>query len=85
MLEDPTIAEMAERVRQDRRPRSRCAGTCSWGDIVFPKSATRSRVRENFEMFDFELERRRHGPITALNKDERTGPNPDEFNRIPGK
>ena len=55
------------------------------GNIVFPKSTTRSRVQENFEIFDFELSDADMALISALNKDERTGPNPDEFNRIPGK
>jgi 2,5-diketo-D-gluconate reductase A len=53
------------------------------GDIVFPKSVTRERVQENFEIFDFELSPSELGFISALNKDERTGPNPDEFNYIP--
>jgi 2,5-diketo-D-gluconate reductase A len=53
------------------------------GDIVFPKSVTRERVQENFEIFDFELSPSEIGFISALNKDERTGPNPDEFNYIP--
>lgn len=53
------------------------------GDIIFPKSVTRSRVEENFAIFDFELSDADMGLISALNKDERTGPNPDEFNWIP--
>jgi 2,5-diketo-D-gluconate reductase A len=53
------------------------------GDIVFPKSVTRSRVEENFDIFDFELTEGEMGTITALNKDERTGPDPDVFNYIP--
>ena len=53
------------------------------GDIVFPKSVTRSRIEENFDIFDFELSDSEVGFISALNKDERTGPNPDEFNYIP--
>jgi 2,5-diketo-D-gluconate reductase A len=53
------------------------------GDIVFPKSVTRERVEENFDIFDFELSQSEIGFISALNKDERTGPNPDEFNYIP--
>ena len=54
------------------------------GDVVFPKSVTRSRVEENFDIFDFELDESAMTAISALNRDERTGPNPDEFNYIPG-
>jgi 2,5-diketo-D-gluconate reductase A len=54
------------------------------GDVVFPKSVTRSRVEENFDIFDFELDQSAMTAISALNRDERTGPNPDEFNYIPG-
>ena len=53
------------------------------GDIVFPKSVTRSRVEENFDIFDFELSGSEIGFINALDKGERTGPNPDDFNYIP--
>ena len=53
------------------------------GDIVFPKSVTRSRVEENFDIFDFELSESEIGFISALDKGHRTGPNPDEFNYIP--
>jgi 2,5-diketo-D-gluconate reductase A len=53
------------------------------GDVVFPKSVTRSRVEENFAIFDFELDDAAMAAISALNRDERTGPNPDEFNWIP--
>ena len=54
------------------------------GDVVFPKSVTRSRVEENFDIFDFELDESAMTAISALNRDERSGPNPDEFNYIPG-
>jgi 2,5-diketo-D-gluconate reductase A len=54
------------------------------GDVVFPKSVTRSRVEENFDIFDFELDQQAMTAITALDRGERTGPNPDEFNYIPG-
>ncbi|WP_456697563.1 aldo/keto reductase [Aeromicrobium sp. P5_D10] len=53
------------------------------GDIVFPKSVTRSRVEENFDIFDFELTGAEVGFISALDKGQRTGPDPDEFNWIP--
>ena len=53
------------------------------GDIVFPKSVTRTRVEENLSLFDFELTDADLAAISSLNRDERTGPNPDEFNYIP--
>jgi len=53
------------------------------GNIVFPKSVKQGRMRENFEIFDFELTDTDMSLISALNKDERTGPNPDEMNWVP--
>ena len=53
------------------------------GDIVFPKSVTPSRMQENFEIFDFELGAADMDAITALNRNERTGPDPDTFDYVP--
>jgi len=82
VLTDPVITAIAERVG-----RTPAQVTLRWhiqrGDIVFPKSVTRSRVEENFALFDFELTAADLEAITKLNRDERTGPNPDEFNWIP--
>jgi len=50
------------------------------GDIVFPKSVTPDRIRENIDIFDFELSAADVEDITLLNKNERTGPDPDTFN-----
>ena len=38
------------------------------------------RMAENFAIFDFELAQADMALISALNRDERTGPNPDELN-----
>jgi 2,5-diketo-D-gluconate reductase A len=53
------------------------------GDIVFPKSVTRSRVEENFQIFDFELSDEDMTDITTLDKSHRTGPDPDTFDYVP--
>ena len=49
------------------------------GDIIFAKSVTPSRVKENFEIFDFELSDSDITEITELDKGQRTGPDPDKF------
>lgn len=82
VLDDPVITAIAERVE-----RSPAQVTLRWhlqrGDIVFPKSVTPARVEENFRLFDFELTPDDMAAITGLNRDERTGPDPDTFNWIP--
>jgi len=49
------------------------------GDIVFPKSVTPARIRENFDIFGFELPEAAMAAISGLNRNERTGPDPDLF------
>ena len=55
------------------------------GDIVFPKSIHPQRMRENFEIFDFEINDEEIEALTALDRGEagRMGPNPDTFDLIP--
>jgi len=55
------------------------------GDIVFPKSMSQERMRENFEIFDFSLTRDEVEQISGLDRGEdgRTGPNPDTFDYVP--
>ena len=83
VLEDPTITRIAENL--DRTP---AQVTLRWhvqrGDIVFPKSVTRRRVEENFAIFDFELSGTDMTDIDGLDRGERTGPDPDTFNPVPG-
>jgi 2,5-diketo-D-gluconate reductase A len=40
-------------------------------------------MQENFEIFDFELDEDGMAAITGLNRDERTGPDPDTFDYVP--
>lgn len=49
------------------------------GIVVFPKSTNPARMRENFEIFDFVLTDEQMATIDALNRDERTGMDPDTF------
>ena len=84
VLKDPTITAIA-----DRLGRSPAQVVLRWhlqlGNIVFPKSTTPSRVRENIELFDFELSDDDVAAISGLDRGEegRTGPNPDTFDYIP--
>ena len=82
VADDPVIRGIAEQLG-----RTPAQVTLRWhvqrGDVVFPKSVTRARMEENFAIFDFELDESQMAAITALDRGERTGPNPDEFNWIP--
>jgi 2,5-diketo-D-gluconate reductase A len=84
VLDDPTITEIAYKVGK-----TPAQVVLRWhvqrGDIVFPKSVTPSRMKENLELFDFEIEPADMDAITALDRGEdgRTGPHPDTFAYIP--
>jgi 2,5-diketo-D-gluconate reductase A len=82
VLNDPTITGIA-----DAHGKSAAQVVLRWhvqlGNIVFPKSVTPERMQENFEIFDFELSEADLGMISALNRDERIGPDPDVFDYVP--
>ncbi|CAN5127413.1 aldo/keto reductase [soil metagenome] len=82
VLDDPFIVRIAERIG-----RTPAQVVLRWhiqrGDIVFPKSVTRSRVEENFALFDFELTDADITEITDQNRDERTGSDPDTMAWVP--
>jgi 2,5-diketo-D-gluconate reductase A len=77
-LEDPTIRSIARRVGK-----TPAQVILRWhidrGDIVFPKSVNPDRIRENIDIFDFELSGEDVEAISALNRNERIGPDPDTF------
>ena len=78
---DPVIGRIAERI-------GRTPGqvTLRWhlqrGDIVFPKSVNRSRIEENFQIFDFTLDEPDMAAISGLDRSERTGPDPEIMARV---
>lgn len=86
VLDDPAVVAVAEQVR-----RTPAQVVLRWhvqhGHVVFPKSVTPERVRENFGLFDFELDDDAMGRIDALDKGEdgRTGAHPDTMDFVPGR
>ncbi|WSN29360.1 aldo/keto reductase [Streptomyces griseoaurantiacus] len=50
------------------------------GNVVIPKSVTPSRIKENFDVFDFSLDEEDLGAISALDEDRRLGSNPADVN-----
>jgi 2,5-diketo-D-gluconate reductase A len=78
VLGDPTIDDIARRYRK-----TPAQVVLRWhierGNIIFPKSVTMARIRENVDIFDFELAPDDVEAISALNRNQRTGPDPDTF------
>ena len=83
LLRDPAIVPIAERAGK-----TPAQVVLRWhierGDIVFPKSVTPDRVRENIGIFDFGLSSADHEVISSLDRGMRTGPDPDTFDFVPG-
>jgi len=83
VLDDPVIVEIARAAA-----RTPAQVVLRWqiqrGRIVFPKSTSPERMRENFDVFGFELAAGDLDRIDALDRGEagRTGPNPDRFDRL---
>lgn len=84
VLQDPQIQELAQKVGK-----SPAQVALRWhiqrGDIIFPKSSSPERMKENFELFDFELSAEDMATISKLDKGAagRIGPDPDTFAFLP--
>ncbi|GGJ73385.1 diketogulonate reductase-like aldo/keto reductase [Anoxybacillus voinovskiensis] len=48
--------------------------------VTIPKSVTPQRIKENADIFDFELTAEEMEAIDLLNQEKRIGPDPDNFN-----
>jgi 2,5-diketo-D-gluconate reductase A len=84
VLDDPVVTRIAEATGK-----TPAQVVLRWhiqrGDIVFPKSVTPERVKQNFALFDFELGDADIDALSGLDKGEagRQGPNPDTFDYVP--
>ncbi len=81
LLSDPVVVSVAEAAGK-----TPAQVVLRWhierGDIVFPKSVTPARIKENIDIFDFELSGQDLEAITSLNRNQRTGPDPDKFDLV---
>ncbi|WP_306366384.1 aldo/keto reductase [Nocardiopsis sp. CC223A] len=81
LLEEPVLAEVGAKYGK-----SAAQVVLRWqlqiGNVVIPKSATPSRIAENFDVFDFALEGDDLDRIGSLDRGGRIGPDPDEFNVV---
>ncbi|PCG84470.1 oxidoreductase [Streptomyces sp. WZ.A104] len=79
LLEVPTVVAIAQ-----KHGRTPAQAVLRWhlqtGNIVIPKSVTPSRIKENLDVFGFELDADDLAAFAALDEGKRLGPDPAEFN-----
>ncbi|MGW7065530.1 aldo/keto reductase [Streptomyces sp. NPDC054855] len=78
LLEVPAIIAIAQ-----KHGRTPAQVVLRWhiqlGNVVIPKSVTPSRIKENIDVFGFDLDPEDMAAISALNEDRRLGPDPATF------
>ncbi|RSD07843.1 aldo/keto reductase [Amycolatopsis eburnea] len=78
VLDDPVLADLAA-----KHGRTAAQVVLRWhlqlGNIVFPKSSSPDRIRQNIDVFGFELDDEDLTAIGKLDAGRRTGPDPDAF------
>ena len=78
LLSEPTIIEIAE-----KHEKSSAQVILRWDlqneVVTIPKSIKEHRLIENADIFDFELSAEEMDRLNSLNKNERVGPDPDNF------
>ncbi|MFJ1770796.1 aldo/keto reductase [[Kitasatospora] papulosa] len=79
LLDDEVLTSLA-----GRHGRSPAQVVLRWhlqlGNVVIPKSVTPARIRQNIDVFDFELSAEDMEAIAGLDRGMRTGPDPDTLN-----
>ncbi|UTE78950.1 MULTISPECIES: aldo/keto reductase [unclassified Rossellomorea] len=78
VLDEPTLNHIAE-----KHEKSAAQVILRWhlqnDVIIIPKSVHENRIKENADLFNFELSLEEMNQINQLNLDERFGPDPDNF------
>lgn len=78
LLDDETLSEIAE-----KHGKSVAQVILRWDlqneVVTIPKSVKQHRIYDNASIFDFELSQDEMDRIDGLNRDERVGPDPDNF------
>jgi methylglyoxal/glyoxal reductase len=78
LLTEPTIVEIAE--KHEKSPAQVILRWDLQNEVVtIPKSIKEQRIIQNADIFDFELTAQDMDRLNSLNKDERVGPDPDNF------
>ncbi len=79
VLDDPAVTGIA-----GKHGRTPAQVVLRWhlqlGNVVIPKSVTPARIRENIDVFGFELDEADQAALGALETGERVGPHPETFN-----
>ncbi len=80
VTKEKTIVDLAR-----KHGKSPAQVTLRWhlqhGLIVIPKSVTPARIRENIDVFDFELSSAEMAAIDAIKEGARLGPDPEKFGK----
>ncbi|MFD2613092.1 aldo/keto reductase [Paenibacillus gansuensis] len=79
LLDEPVLKELAEKYNK-----TTAQIILRWDlqneVVTIPKSIQKERIISNAQIFDFELSADDMAKIDGLNRNERTGPDPDNFN-----
>ena len=83
VLSDPVIVDIARQVGA-RESQVVLRWAIQRGDVAFPKASSHERRAENFAITGFELDADQMRRIDELDRGEegRTGPRPDEMDRM---
>ena len=78
LLDNPTIASVAQ--AHGKTPaQALIRWSIQLGNVVIPRSASPERIKENLDVFDFELTDDEMATLNGLDDGTRFRPNPDTY------